>query len=367
MKILIYLDNASLVKPKTEIIQTVIDVLCDNWYNASSIYEKGLESRRIVEHTRQLLAKEINCKEDEIIFCSSGSEANTLAIDGWLKANNQTSFITDNIQHSSILKNDKIEKSIKCDRDGFINPNNLYDIKNKLVSIGYGNGEIGTISDIKSISEILHHQGCILHIDAVQTFGHIPINVKNLNIDMMSGTSQKIGGICGAAFLYVNKQVKIKSIIHGSQENGLRGSTYNVPAIAAFGKAIELIDYGKEEEIRNKRNYLLNKLLSILRVRLNGTSDLSKRLNNNINITINNIDLDSQQLISMLDMMGYQCSATSACNSGSSKPSHVLKAIGLSDDEINRSLRITLSDDNTYKELDCFYNDLASIINQFSI
>lgn len=362
---MIYLDSASISKPKPEVIETVIDILNNHWYNGSSVYEYGLESKRIIEHTRELIAKEINCLPEEIILTGSGSESNSLAIDGWLKANKEDDFVTTNIEHSSILNNEKISKLINCDKNGFVYPNYFRNVKNKLVSIGYGNGEIGSISDIKSISEYLHKNNCVLHVDAVQTFGHIPIDVKKLNCDMLSATSQKIGGICGAAFLYVNKRIKLSPIIYGTQNDGLRGSTYNVPAIAAFGKAIELIDFNKENEIENKRNYLLNKLLSIPNVRLNGS--VHNRLSNNINITIYDIQLESQQILALFDLLGYQLSATSACHAGNGVPSHVLKAIGLSDEQAKKSLRITLSEDNTYEELDKFYNDFKNIVEQYKI
>ena len=361
----IYLDNSALQKPKPEVIETVMDILNNHWHNGSSVYENGLESKRIIEHTRELIAKEINCLPEEIILTGSGSESNSLAIDGWLKANKESDFVTTNIEHSSILNNDKISKLVCCDENGFVYPNYFRDVKNKLVSVGYGNGEIGSISNIKSISEYLHKNNCVLHVDAVQAFGHIPIDVKELGCDMLSATAQKIGGICGSAFLYVNKRVKLSPIIYGTQNNGLRGSTYNVTAIAAFGKAIELIDYNKEKEIKKKRNYLLDKLLHISDVRLNGSKN--NRLPNNINITIYDTQLDSQQMLALFDLLGYQLSSTSACHAGTGVPSHVLKAIGLSDNQAKKSLRITISEDNTYEELDKFYNDFKLIVEQYHI
>lgn len=362
---MVYMDNSSIQKPKQEVIETVINVLNNHWYNGSSVYESGLESKRIIEYTRELIAKEINCSPEEIILTGSGSESNSLAIDGWLKANKEFDFVTTNIEHSSILNNDKISKTICCNRNGFVYPAYFRDVKNKLVSVGYGNGEIGSISNIKPISEYLHKNNCVLHVDAVQAFGHIPIDVKELGCDMLSATAQKIGGVCGAAFLYVNKRVKLSPVIYGTQNNGLRGSTYNVPAIAGFGKAIELIDYNKEKEIEEKRNYLLDKLLYIPDVRLNGSKN--NRLPNNINITIYDTQLDSQQMLALFDLLGYQLSSTSACHAGTGVPSHVLKAIGLSDEQAKKSLRITISNDNTYEELDKFYIDFKNIVEQYHI
>lgn len=368
---MIYLDNASISKPKPEVIETVIDVLQNHWGNASSVnYEFGLESERIVRHTKNVIAKHINCSPDEIILCGSGSEANSLAIDGCFKANinyNTDYFVCSTIEHSSILNNPKAKPIIFCDSEGFFKMDWIKEIHNSLVSVQFANSEVGTIQNIKEIIDVLHRNNCIVHTDAVAAFGKMPIDVKDLGIDMLSATSQKIGGIPGAAFLYVRKGIKIKSIIYGTQENGLRGSTYNVPAIAGFGKAIELIDINEEKELKNKRDYLLDKLLSIDNVTLNGPKDLDKRILNNINICTHNCILDSQQLISVLDMLnGYCCSAGSACHAGSSSPSHVLKAIGMSDEDAKHSLRITIGD-NTYEELDEFYNDFKNIIQQYKI
>lgn len=368
---MIYLDSASISKPKPEVIETVIDVLQNHWGNASSVnYDFGLESARIVQHTREVIAEHINCSPDEIIFCGSGSEANTLAIDGFLKANincNTDYFVCSTIEHSSILNNPKSKPIVVCNNEGFYDLDWIKEIHNSLVSLQFVNSEVGTIQNIKEITKILHNNNCIVHTDAVAAFGKMPIDVKDLGIDMLSATSQKIGGIPGAAFLYVRKGIKIKSIIYGAQENGLRGSTYNVPAIAGFGKAIELIDFNEEEELRNKRDCLLEKLLSIDSVTLNGPIDLNKRLVNNINICVHNCMLDSQQLISILDLMGYCCSAGSACHAGDQNPSHVLLSLGLSRDDALKSLRITLSNDNSYEELDKFYNDLKNIIQQYKI
>ena len=369
---MIYLDSASISKPKSEVIETVIDVLQNHWGNASSVnYDFGLESARIVRHAKEVIAEHINCLPDEIILCGSGSEANTLATDGFLKANinyNTDYFVTSTIEHSSVLNNPKEKPIVVCDNEGFYNLDWIKEIHNSLVSLQFVNSEIGTIQNIKEITKILHNNNCIVHTDAVAAFGKIPIDVQNLGIDMLSATGQKIGAITGSAFLYVRKGIKIKSIIYGTQENGLRGSTYNVPAIAGFGKAIELIDFNEEKELRNKRDYLLDKLLSIDGVTLNGPIDLDKRLVNNINICVHNCMLDSQQLIGVLDMLnGYCCSAGSACHAGSSEPSHVLKAIGMSDEDAKHSLRITISSDNTLDELDKFYNDFKNIIQQYKI
>ena len=369
---MIYLDNAAIQRPRPEVIGTVMDVLMNNWGNASSAYEFGQESARIVQHTREVIAKEINCSPEEIVFCGSGSEANTLAVDGWLRANiwnnniRNMYFSTSFIEHSSLLKNPLARRIVFCDEEGFYKMDWVNVIHGSLVSLGMANSEIGVIQDIKSITKNLHDNGCVVHTDAVACFGKIPIDVQDLGVDMLTATSQKISGILGASFLYVKKGTKLKSIIHGEQENGLRGGTYNVAAVAGLGKAVELIDFNKEKEVENKRNYLLERLLSIDGVTLNGPKDMKRRLPNNINMCIKGTLLDSQQLIALLDMLGSYCtSAGSACHSGDQNPSHVLKSIGMSDEDAKRSLRITIGEDNSYEELDKFYNDLKNIVEQY--
>jgi cysteine desulfurase len=363
---MIYLDSAAITKPKEEVINEVINVMRNNWANASSTYDFGLESARIVQRTKEVIAKEINCSFDEIILTSGGSESNSLALDGFLKRNQEygDKFICSTIEHSSILDNPHAKPIIFCNNQGFYKMNWIKEIKDSLVSIQFANSEIGTIQNIKDIVKILHKNNCIVHTDAVAIFGKYPIDVKDLDIDMLSATSQKIGGLCGAAFLYVKKGIRLSSIIHGTQNDGLRGGTYNVPAIAAMGKAVELITYNIEET-RSKRDYLLNKLLSIDGITLNGTDNLDYRLYNNINICMHDKELDSQQLIAILDMFGYCCSAGSACHSGSAEPSKVLLNIGLNKEDALRSIRITISEDNTYEELDEFYNNFKLTLKSF--
>jgi cysteine desulfurase len=363
---MIYLDSAAITKPKEEVINEVINVMKNNWANASSTYDFGLESARIVQKTKEIISKEINCSSDEIILTSGGSESNSLALDGFLKRNPEygDKFICSTIEHSSILDNPHAKSIIFCDNQGFYKMNWIKEIKDSLVSIQFANSEIGTIQNIKEIVKILHKNNCVVHTDAVAIFGKYPIDVKDLDIDILSAASQKIGGICGAAFLYVKKGIHLSPIIYGTQNDGLRGGTYNVPAIAAMGKTVELITYNIEET-RYKRDYLLNKLLSINGITLNGTDDLDHRLYNNINICIHDTELNSQQLIAILDMFGYCCSAGSACHSGSAEPSKVLLNIGLNKEDALRSIRITISEDNTYEELDEFYNNFKLTLKSF--
>lgn len=361
---MIYLDNAAITEPKTEVVEIVVNTLKNNWYNASSVnYQKGAESKNIIEHTRNLIAQTINCNVDEVIFVGSGSEGNTLAIDGWLKANNRNHFVTGQLEHASITQNPNAKILIKCDKLGHYNYSDVTKIKNELVSLQLANNEIGTIQDIKSIAKTLHRNNCILHVDATQAFGHIPINVKELEVDMLSSASQKISGVCGSGFLYVKNGIRIEPIIYGTQENNLRGSTYNVPAIAAFGKAIELIDFKLNDKIYQMQTYLLTTLEKHFDIEING--DMCNRLPNNINFRFKKSNLNSQQIVTILDELGYQTSTGSACHAGTNTPSYVLKALGLSDNEANNSIRITISDKTTYKEIESFVKDLKYIKDNY--
>lgn len=365
---MIYLDNAAIQRPKPECINISLSVWQNNWGNPSSIYEFGAESRQIVERSRELIAKEINCSPDEIIFCSSGSEANTLAINGYLEANDRAVCGTTKIEHPSILENPNIISNIIVDREGFINRKNF--VHNAFYSIQFANSEIGTIQDIKSISRKIHEAHSILHCDATQAFGHVPIDVKELGVDMLTASGQKIGSVPGCAFLYVRKGIKLSPIIYGHQENGLRAGTENVAAIASLGKAVELIDYDKQVQIGTLRNELFYKLKDVYGddIKLNGTDDMSKRIPNNLSILFKP-NYTSESIITLLSLQNIYISAGSACSAGTGEPSKTLKAIGLSDEECGRVIRITLGEDTTKYDLVNFVSALKKVtdrLEQFS-
>lgn len=353
----IYLDNSAITKPKKEVIKVVTDILNDQWYNPNSVYNKGLESKRIIEKSKAVIANELNCNSNELIMCSCGSEANTLALSGYITRNKCNHFITSNIEHTSIINNPYSICDINVNEYGEYLIDDIKNIYGSLVCLSYANSEIGTIQNIKEIINILHQNNCIVHIDAVAAFGKIKIDVKDIDVDMLTITAQKIGGILGAACLYKKQNIELEPIIYG---HDIRSGTPNVPAIAGFAKAVELIDYKKEKILLNKREYLLNNILGC-NISLNGSKH--NRLPNNINICIHNSKLNSQQLLSLLDLRGYEISTGSACNSGNKQPSKVLKAIGLSDEDANNSIRITISENNTYEDLDRFSYDLFNIID----
>lgn len=291
-----------------------------------------------------------------------------MAIDGFIKAHDKDYYriVASNIEHPSIIKNPNISEFIECDNQGLFRPDQFEKYRNALFCIGLGNNEIGTLSPIKSISEVIHRNGNYLFVDATQAFGKVNIDVKKMNIDMLSVSGHKIGALKEIGFLYISKNINIKPIIYGEQENGLRGGTYNYLGIKSLSCAIDEIDIKKQIKIMNLRNYMMNELLKIYSgITING--HIPYRLPNNLNICIHNIEINSQQLVSLLDINGFIVSAGSACSSGTNKPSYVLKAIGLSDDEVDHSIRITLGEQNTKEEVDKFVECLKNIIDMYKI
>ncbi|WP_346961271.1 cysteine desulfurase family protein [Clostridium sp.] len=359
-----YLDNAATTPINQEVLDVVIKTLKQNWYNPSSSYEKGLESKRIIENAKKIISKEINCYPEEIIFTSSGSESNALAIDGFLSANTDYEFVTTSLEHSSILMNKNIDTIEICNKLGLFSKNQFEKYQRCLVSIQGSNNEIGVINNLEAISKVLHKNQCVVHSDCTQLFGHVPIDVKKIGLDMMTISGHKINAPKGIAFLYVKRGLKLNSIIHGTQFNGIRGGTENIAFINGLAKAVELIDYEKQKYVKEMRDWLIDELMNIDGITLNG--DKENRLPGNVNICIHNIKINSQQLIALLDIYGFMISAGSACHTGSSEPSHVLKAIGLSDEEAQHSIRISIGNQNTYEELKGFIKCLKNIIRQYN-
>lgn len=360
----VYLDNASTTHPCKNVLENIKE-MTELFYNPSSFYELSTYNKYVIEKTREKIAKIINCSQEEIIFTSGASESNSLAIDGFLKANEQFSVVSTNIEHDSIMMNPNITGFIECNKNGFCEPSNFSGYNNTLFACQLVNNQIGTIQPIIDISEQVHKDGNYLFVDATTGFGHIPIDVEVLGIDMMSFTSHKMGGIVGVGCLYVKKGINIKPIIYGHQEESLRGGTYNALAIKCFGLALDQIDYKNEIVTKSKRNFLIDKLLEIDGVHLNGSRE--KRLCSNVNIRIDNVSVDSQQLVSLLDMNGFMISAGSACDSGNDAPSHVLKAIGLSDEQAKHSIRITIEHNTSVRDLEDFTDCLKNIIKMYKI
>lgn len=359
----VYLDYGACAPVSQNILEN-IESMAEMFYNQSSPYYLGNYNKHVIEKVREKIASIINSEPEEIIFTSCASEANSLAVDGFLKKHPEYSVYCSNIEHSSILNNSNIAGYIECDKNGFLKPED-FELKDlTLFAVMLANNEIGSIQPIKEISKVVHSgTDNYLLCDATAVFGKLPIDVKELGVDMMSISAQKIGGIKGAGALYIKKGTDLYSIIHGEQEQNLRGGTLNDLAIKCFGLALDDIDYDKDVVVRARRNYLLDELLDIDGIHLNGV--LENRLSNNINIRIDNLSIDNQQLLTLLDEHGYMVSAGSACHSGDKKPSHVLKAIGLSDNQANSSIRITIGYENSVRELEEFVECLKRIVAMY--
>ena len=379
---MIYLDAASTAKYSNIddiIVNTMVTAMRDSWMNPSSLYAANVKDK--INKCRTNIANFIGAKSDEIYFTSGASESNNWAIKGWVDANSckyYLSVITSRIEHKSIIE---VVKSISpsasvfyCDVDkfGLVDYENLEEIlyhcegRSVLVSVHMANNEIGTLQDVKKLSELVHRYGGILHVDATQALGHIPIDVKYLGIDMMSCSGHKISPVLrGIGFLYKRSGIDINPLIYGAQENGLRGGTENTYGIIGLSKALEYCDVDIDsmnpstEELSSKRDYFIDNLRYRFGCKLNG-HDID-RLPNNINVTFPQ-NIMGESLLYMLDMSGIKISVGSACNSKSIEPSHVLKAIGLSNEDAMKSVRFTLPDDITYDEINKVINEIDKAI-----
>jgi len=362
---MIYLDVAATTKPKQEVVDAMIPYYTDKWYNPSSLYSSAVKIKKDIENARQTIGDSINANGSEIFFTSGGSEANCWAIRGFIdncriNCRNPV-IITSIIEHKSILNcldhMDADVYHIEVDKNGYINLKLLEEIlhhlsvensiDNILVSIQFANNEIGTIQKIKEIARISHKYNAIFHTDAVQAFGKLHIDVEKIGIDMLSASGHKIGAPKGIGFLYKKSSIEIQPLIYGSQMDSMRGGTENVANIIGMAKAVETMDYNWN--MKSIRNYMIDMLQDNFNCKINGS--IVDRLSNNISVTFHQ-NITAEALIYILDMSGIFIASGSACNSHSSMPSHVLKAIGLTDEEAARTIRITLPDDIGYDEFD---------------
>ena len=374
----IYLDAAATTQPKQEVIKAMMPYLTDQWYNPSALYSKSSKIKEDIERARKTIGDFINADSKEIYFTSGGSESNCWAIQGFINRCNrkgkEATIITSTIEHKSIMscvENMSVDiHFVGVDKQGFVDMialesliHDAYLEANEiLVSIQFANNEIGTIQNIKMIAELAHKYNAIFHTDAVQAFGHIQIDVSDLDIDLLSASGHKIGCPKGCGFFYIKNGVQIDPLIYGSQMDSMRGGTENVAFIVGMAKAVDLIN---NDQMRNlKTTILRNNFISELKAigcTLNGSFE--NRLPNNINVTFNQ-NVTGESLIYMLDMSDIMVSAGSACNSHSTEISYVLKAIGLSDEEAMKTLRITLPDNITGDDLD---NVICEIKKQITL
>lgn len=364
-KKVIYLDNAATTRMLPEVAEVMMPYFTEHYGNPSSIYSLADAGRRAVSEARRVIADTLGAQANEIYFTAGGSESDNWAVKGIAEAwaGKGKHIITSRIEHHAVLHScqwlekqgyevtwlEVLENGI-VDLDALrkaIRPDTI------LISIMFANNEIGTIQPIREIGEIAREHGILFHTDAVQAYGHLPINVKELNIDLLSASAHKFNGPKGVGFLYVRQGVKIRSLIHGgAQERSRRAGTENVAGIVGMAKAAQLAVEGMEENAwkeRKLRDYLIQGLeQEIPYCRLNGDRQL--RLPGHVNFSFRFIEGES--LLIMLDREGICASSGSACTSGSLDPSHVLLALGMAHEEAHGSLRLTLSRENTQEEMD---------------
>lgn len=377
MKKMIYLDNAATTRTAPEVVEAMLPYFSEYYGNASTVYEFGQKSKEAISKARETIAKAIGAKENEIYFTGGGSESDNWALKATAEAYKSKGrhIITSKIEHHAILHTcEWLEQNgfevtyLDVDEFGVVK---LEELKKAirpdtiLISIMFANNEIGTIEPVAEIGKIAKEHGILFHTDAVQAFGQVPIQVDELNIDMLSASAHKLNGPKGIGFLYIRKGVKIRSFLHGgAQERKRRAGTENVPGIVGFGKAVELALASMEERAareRELRDYLMERVLKeIPFTRVNG--DRTNRLPNNVNLCFQFVEGES--LLIMLDMKGICGSSGSACTSGSLDPSHVLLAIGLPHEIAHGSLRLTLGSDTTREDMDTVVEAIKEIVTQ---
>ena len=374
---MIYLDNAATTKTAPEVVDAMLPYFSEYYGNASTIYSLGAESKKAMDHARQIIADSLGAKPEEIYFTAGGSESDNRALKATAEAyaSKGKHIITTKIEHHAILHTcEYLEKRgfeityLNVDRDGLISLDELKAAIRPdtiLISVMFANNEIGTIEPIAEIGEIAKEHGVLFHTDAVQAYAQVPINVDEMHIDMLSASGHKLNGPKGIGFLYIRKGVKIRSFVHGgAQERSRRAGTENIPGIVGLGAAVEramrIMDSKTRKEIE-LRDYLIGRLENeIPHCWLNGHR--TKRLPNNINFSF--LFIEGESMLIMLDMKGICASSGSACTSGSLDPSHVLLAIGLKHEEAHGSLRLTLSEDSTKEEMDIVAEEVKTIVQR---
>ena len=376
MEKIYYFDHSATTAVDEEVLREMIPYFSYSYGNPSSAYTIGRKNKMAIDLARKKVAKAINAYPREIYFTGCGSESDNLALKGiaYAKNQNEKHIITTKIEHHAVLnacktlENEGIEMTyLNVDKEGKIS---LQELENSikpstiLISIMTANNEIGTIQPIKKIGEIARKHNVLFHTDAVQGIGNIKIDVKEMNIDLLSMSAHKFYGPKGVGALYVRKGIEFKEIQDGGhQENGKRAGTENVAGIVGMGKAIE-IACGNIDEYNKKlielREYCIKKLEDkIQNIKINGSR--KDRLPGNINVSF--IGEDSTELLLKLDERGICTSAGSACNTGNEAPSHVLMAIGLNNEEAEGTLRITLGKENTKGDIDYLVNNILELRN----
>ncbi|MBP3620370.1 MAG: cysteine desulfurase NifS [Lachnospiraceae bacterium] len=373
----IYLDHAATTATRPEVVEAMLPYFTDKFGNPSSVYGFSNQSKEAIADARKIIGESLNTDPANIYFTAGGSESDNWALKETARtyANKGKHIITTKIEHHAILHTcEFLEKEgyevtyVGVDENGIVK---MDELKNAirpdtiLISVMFANNEIGSIQPIKEIGAIAKEKGILFHTDAVQAYGQIPIDVEEMNIDMLSASGHKLNGPKGVGFLYIRKGIKIRNLVHGGgQERARRAGTENVPGIVGLGKAVEIaVNTMKEREAYEMelRDYLIERVMAeIPYTRLNGHR--TKRLPNNANFSFQFIEGES--LLIMLDMAGICGSSGSACTSGSLDPSHVLLAIGLPHEIAHGSLRLTLGHENTKEDIDYVIDNLKRIVER---
>ena len=359
---MIYMDNAATTRITDSVFEAMLPYLKENYGNPSAIYSLGQRSRAAIENSRIKIAELLGVKASEIYFTSSGSESDNWALKGSLLPNQENHLISSRIEHPAVLNSLKKIESwggqaslVSVDAEGFVD---LREIENsikdstRLISIMFANNEIGTIEPLAEISKIAREKNILFHTDAVQAIGNIKFKIKDIGVDMLSLSGHKLGAPKGVGVLYLREGIDLDNFLDGGeQERGRRASTENLASIVGLARAMEdayndIEDYSSYT--RDLRDYTIEKLLNIDGIILNGPRE--KRLPGNINITLKNTK--PQTMVQYLDMFDICVSSGSACAAGSINPSHVLRAIGRSEEDSLSMLRLSLNHENTKEECD---------------
>jgi len=369
----IYLDNAATTQVDEKVMKEMLPYFTERYANASSQHAFGTDAKGALEKSRKVIAKEINANSREIIFTSGGTESNNFALKGLFFANKEKKnhIITTKIEHDCVLNTCKWLEGqgakvtyLDVDKEGFVDPkevNNSITDKTLVVSIIHGNNEIGTIQDLEAIGKICKEKGVLFHTDACQSFTKVPINVKKLNLDLITMNAHKIHGPKGVGALYIREGTKITPLFHGGgHERKFRSGTENVSGVVGFAKAVEIVNGKDVRKMEELRDYFIEGLLKMSNVKLNGPR--KKRLANNINLSFNNIE--GEAIGGYLENLGIYTSTGSACASHSLESSHVLKSIGLTPIQQNSSLRISISKFTTKEEIDFVLSKLPGIVEK---
>jgi len=373
----VYMDYAATTFVKPEVLDTMMPYFTEKFGNPSSFYEISRITSKAIDEAREKVAKAINAKSSEIYFTGGGSEADNWAIKGIASAykNKGNHIITSKIEHHAVLHTcEYLEKQgyeityLDVDSEGFVNPEDVRAAitdKTILVSIMFANNEIGTIEPIKEIGAICREKKVLFHTDAVQAIGNIPVDVEDMNIDLLSLAGHKIYGPKGIGALYIKKGIRIHNLIHGGgQERGRRAGTENIASVVGIGKAIELATQNLEDHMNKMtvlRDRLFEGLLKIPHTTINGPRG-DKRLPGNVNVKFRFIEGES--ILLSLDFEGISASSGSACTSGSLEPSHVLLAVGIPHERAHGSLRLTMGDNTTQEDVDYVIETVPPIIKR---